>query len=174
MNRRVVSGLLVGLLSLAGVMLPASAAQATVPHTNCVGTETATYSPGVTVDPQYVVSEVHGEYTLCTSTDPLITSAEVDIHAEGTLSCLSGTVSGQQVITWNTGETSHVTFTLAVSQRPGGQVVVVASGTITVGKFFGHDVVQTAVVPALTALNCLTPEGITEASGATTATITAP
>lgn len=173
MDKRVLRVLVAGLLSLAGVMLPAHAAQATSLDAQCVGTETATYSPGVTVNPQFVVSEVHGTYVTCLSSDPLITSAEVAIHAEGTLSCVSGTVSGQQVITWNTGATSHVAFTLAVSLRPAGQVVVAASGTITAGKFVGDNVMQTAVVPALTVLNCLTT-GITGAFGATTATITAP
>lgn len=150
-----------------------SPAGAVVLDAQCAGTETATYDPGVTLSEQHVVSEVEAHYLTCLSSDPAITSGVVEIHAEGMLSCLSGTVSGTQTITWNTGEVSSVAFTLAVSVRPLGQVVVIANGTVTSGKFAGDDVLQTAAVPAPTVAQCLTT-GITEASGATTATITAP
>lgn len=134
---------------------------------SCVTTGTATYTPGLLLTPQTVT--VDAGYTLapCVSGDPTLTSGTVDEGGTGTRSCLdlAASRSGTSTIHWNNGQTSTFRYDLVVN-NVAGQLVLVATGTVTAGLFAGSAVVRQSTQPAVNVLDCLQPPGITRRSGA--------
>ncbi|MBB5867481.1 hypothetical protein F4553_000860 [Allocatelliglobosispora scoriae] len=103
----------------------------------CGGTNTATFTPGLTLTAQTVHIDAVGTLTSCVSSDAAITSGTYTASGNGTLSCLTGGHAGQFTISWNTGAYSTIAFTNSVAVRPLGEVVVLATGTVTSGEFAG-------------------------------------
>lgn len=152
----------------AAVAAPAAQAQAGLVDLTCLGTNDARFSPGLTFATRTVDIEAEGAYTTCVSSDPAVTSGTYTASGTGTMSCLAGGHAGEFTITWNTGEDSTIEFTNTVAQRPGGEMVVVATGTVIDGKFVGDRYDGTFTLFQLEPTACLSPRGVRSATGPTT------
>jgi hypothetical protein len=160
---------LIGGLDVAAV--PAAHA---VDIVTCTGTGVLTLSPGVTLTPRPTALHADASFAPCVASDPLVTTATSSVTATGTLSCLTGSTTGTQRITWSDGSQSVVTFTGLVGVHPGGEKVAVLTGTVTGGDaFVGGTMAETLVFVTTQSLQCLTPEGIQSGGGPMTITITA-
>lgn len=146
----------------------APTAQAGPVDLSCLGTNDARFSPGLTFATRTVDIEAEGAYTTCVSSDPAVTSGTYTASGTGTMSCLAGGHAGEFTITWNTGEDSTIEFTNTVAQRPGGEMVVVATGTVIDGKFVGDRYDGTFTLFQLEPTACLSPRGVRSATGPTT------
>lgn len=138
----------------------------------CTGTNEAHFSPGLTFTTRTVDIEAEGEYTDCTSSDPAVTSGSYTASGEGEMSCLAGGHAGEFTIKWNTNEKSTIEFTNNVAVRPGGQTVVVATGTVIHGKFVGDRFDGTFTLFQAEPLACLSKRGVRSATGPTTLLLT--
>jgi hypothetical protein len=131
----------------------------------CTGTQTVTYSPGLSQRLREVT--VHGVTTLsrCVSTaDPRITAGRSTFRATGRLSCDAGGYSGTRKIAWTNGRTSTMSFTSAFSPDAGPGVVTV-KGEVTDGQFSGQRWNATFTVFTTRPRACATPEGLPTAAG---------
>jgi hypothetical protein len=158
------ASLLVGLQ--AATVGTASTASADVADATCVGTQTTTYSPGLTLVPTQQNIQISWIYAPCVSvSEPAISSALSSATRQAPVSCLSiGQVgSSVRVITWNTGQTSTFSYN-AMSSIVNGDTVVTLTGSITAEEVI--------VSPSLNLLGCLTPPGITSLFSTTTLVIT--
>jgi hypothetical protein len=129
----------------------------------CTGTQTVTYSPGLSGRLREVT--VHGATTLsrCASTaDPRITAGRSTFHATGRLSCDAGGYSGTRKINWTNGRTSTLSFTSAFSPDPG---VVTVKGQVTGGQFDGQRWTATFTMFTTRPGACATPAGLPTAAG---------
>jgi hypothetical protein len=135
----------------------------------CTGTESITYSPGLTFTPASVEYTGADTYTSCISTPPAdITSASFSFGGTATFSCTSFTLpsyTATQVVNWSDGQTSTWTYSTEVTTSPDGDDIFVADGTIVAGEFEGAQASLTVDDLPLNLLACLTPEGATEAGG---------
>ncbi|GAA1335656.1 hypothetical protein [Saccharothrix algeriensis] len=149
-----------------------SPASASVVDVNCpLGTQDGTYYPGMTLLPRHIDFTATGTLGGCLSpAHPEITGATFTTLATGTFSCLSGSTSNTSTYHWNTGQSSTVEGGFEINLKPGGTTVLVLTGTVVSGLFEGATVVQTKVLPATDLTACLTPQGLTGVSGATTFT----
>lgn len=143
-------------LLVAGPSGPASAA---VLDMTCVppSSNTTTYDPPLTLQPQDVVIHGSTQYGPCTSpTRPDLTSGTASVAIPDSWSCaevLGGTAS-VFTITWNTGETTTVSAN-RTSSVVAGVLLVTHTGTVTAGVFAGGTVVQTIVGPSADVMLCL-------------------
>lgn len=134
--------------------------------TTCTGSQTVTYSPGLSAGPREIT--VHGVSTLnhcVSSADPRITAARSTFHATGRLSCTSGTYAGTREINWNNGRTSTLSFHSAVSVNAAGNSVVAIRGEVTKGQFGGRRWSAAFTMFAARPHACATREGLPTASG---------
>lgn len=170
---RIVAAVALGVVTLTGsaVAGAAAASAATLVDLTCLGTNDATFSPGLTFTTQTVDIEAEGAYTDCVG-DSEVAPGTYTATGEGTMSCLAGGHAGEFTITWNTGEHSTIAFTNTVAVRPGGEVVVVATGEVLAGKFDGARYDGTFTLFHLDPLACLHPPGVGSASGPTTLVFT--
>ncbi|MFG3102884.1 hypothetical protein ACGFZL_20535 [Streptomyces sp. NPDC048182] len=166
-----------GVLALAcgGLFAGASEAGATggpVDIDCLVGSQTTSYAPAKTNTPRPTTITTDEHFT-CTSLLSGIssgTSRRVSNQEVG--GCL---LSGRppfdpQTVkyTWNTGQTSTVTYTVdAVETAAGGTFVVTKTGTVSAGLDSGRLATEVVVVPALDLTACLTT-GITSQTGPAT------
>ncbi|MEU3872497.1 MULTISPECIES: hypothetical protein [Streptomyces] len=137
----------------------------------CQGTESVTYSPGVTLLPRPVRVTVDGRFTSCTGGQGTVHSASY--HEEFTLytgctNLLEG-FRARRTYHWNTGDSSTADIS-GSSTVVAGQVVTPATGTVVQGRFAGHRLLQLIPLPQPSALQCLSG-GVTGATGPTTLTI---
>ena len=156
-----------------GLPFGSTAAHAAVLDASCVGTQTATYSPGLTLTPAMQSVGANTVYTPCVSPGrPALTAARNTSFARQSLSCLDvdQTGSGSKIIVWNTGEISAFAFNRTVSHLA-GTAVVTLTGAITAGVFAGDTAVEVITGPSLDILACFMPPGITGRAGATVLTI---
>jgi hypothetical protein len=164
-----------GAALLAATLAPGGHARAAAAGTTaCAGSQTVTYSPGVTDQARQVT--LHGTTTLgrCVSTaDPSITSGTSTFTATGRLSCTSGTYSGTRKIRWNNGRTSTLSFNSVVSVN-GGESVVAIRGTVTGGEFSGQKWSGAFTMFTAKPAACDTSQGIPTATGAVLLTIGSP
>lgn len=166
--RRTVTVLALGGIYLAGsAVAGVPAAHADAVDLACVGTNDAEFSPGLTFVPRTVGIEAEGTFTSCVSSDPAVKSGAYTASGEGAMSCLTGGHAGDFTIAWNTGEQSTIAFTNAIAVRPGGEVVVVASGRVTAGKFIDDTYTGTFTLFHLDLFACLRQDGVSVASGPT-------
>lgn len=163
------------LVVLGFATLPTAApAQAVPVVVTCTGTQTTTFSPGLTNTPQTVVRAGQNIHSPCISTQlPFTMSGLVTFTSTSTLSCTSLTTAntGTDIIAWSTGRTSTFDYNRTVTTA-GGQTVVTLTGSITAGDFTGAAAVETIVSPALDLSACATPQGITSTYGVSELTIT--
>jgi len=149
-------------LAMSAVVFPSPAAHAVSADVVCVGTETVTYEPGLSLTPQTVNVTVHGILAPCTSSDPEITSGTYVQHFTATLSCVT-LVSGlaaTRVFNWSNGRSSSFSYNRAINDVA-GQTTVTFAATIVSGKFAGDTAIQQVVFVTPNVLQCLTPPGLT-------------
>jgi hypothetical protein len=168
---RTTASLLIALLFgvTAALLFPAGAHAAT-PNT-CSGTETATYTPSLQVVAANTAVTADGSLT-CTG-DTTHSAADIQFQGTGMLSCLTGgTTQGTGQLHWTApaASVSSFTFTLTIGARPVGQMVLIATGTITSGDYAGEPVLFTFTLLNTDPADCL-GDGISSASGPLTVTI---
>ncbi|MGK5543735.1 hypothetical protein ACSNOH_03195 [Streptomyces sp. URMC 127] len=155
----------------------------------CAGTVAASYAPGLTLAPKATAITSRAVVGCPLSTDSRFASATFGGDSAGTLSCLLGPASGTLTFHWGGkkdegaakasprhghpgGATSTASIRSVAAVRPNGNIVTVSTGTITGGAFKGAAVVTEVTLLASRQTACLTPQGLTSASGPTTVTIT--
>ncbi|MET8578925.1 hypothetical protein [Streptomyces sp. NPDC005012] len=139
-----------------------------------VGSQTVSFSPGVTLTPQSVTVTYNVALGVCASlTQPQITSGSSQGTVTVTLDCLDllSTTTGTQTFHWSDGQSSVLSFTRTVTSA-NGQTVITLTGPITSGLFTGRIATFTVVEPALDLTACLTSRGLTGQTGVTTLLIT--
>ncbi|MET8990196.1 hypothetical protein ACFYUK_27585 [Nonomuraea wenchangensis] len=164
---------LTALLAVAALVMVVPAtrpAHATVP-TQCQGSETVTYSPGVTFTPQNIEITVSGRFSSCLGGTGQVTSGTYGEQFTLFVGCtdLFDGFEGRRVVEWNTGDSSVIEGT-GSSTAAAGQVVTTFTGTVVQGRFQGASAVQTVTLVQPGLLQCLTT-GFTKATGLTTLTI---
>ncbi|REE95034.1 hypothetical protein DFJ69_0407 [Thermomonospora umbrina] len=139
--------------------------------TQCQGSETVTYSPGVTFTPQSIEITVSGRFSSCVDVSGRVTSGSYGERFTIFVGCnaLLDGFEGRRVIVWNTGDSSTVEGT-GSSTAVAGQVITTFTGTVVQGRFQGRSAVQTVTLVQPGFLKCLTT-GFTGATGPTTLTI---
>jgi hypothetical protein len=164
-----VAALALGLSALVSVGTAASAA---VIDLQCTGSQTLNYSPGLTLTPQAVTVSGSGSFSCPVSSDPTISTGAFTVGPVGaTLGCALTGGSGTFAYTWNNGQVSTVSATSLVTASL-GVVSVTSTGTVVSGPFTGDTAVFTWTGASPGLLDCLTPTGVTQYSGATTLTFT--
>ncbi len=155
---------------------------------SCAGTVAASYAPGLTYAPRNTAVSSRAVVGCPVSTVPSFSSATFGGESSGTLSCLLGPASGTLTFHWGGRKaspihddhgdhegrertsTAHISSVAAV--RPNGNIVTISTGSITDGAFKGATVITEVTLLASQQAACLTPQGLTAASGPTTVTIT--
>ncbi|MFD1831300.1 hypothetical protein ACFSJS_16765 [Streptomyces desertarenae] len=137
----------------------------------CQGTESVTYSPGITFQPRDVDVTTDGRLGSCVDGTGEVASGaygeRFTLHA-GCNDLLDG-FRGPRTFTWNTGDTSVVEAE-GSSTAVAGQVVTTLTGTVVQGRFVGRTATQVITLPQPALLLCLTT-GVTGATGVTTLTV---
>lgn len=159
-------------LGLSALVTTGTAAGAAVVDLQCTGSQTLSYSPGLTLTPQAVTVSGSGSFSCPLSSDPAISTGSFTVGPVGaTLGCALTGGSGTFAYTWNTGQVSTVSATSVVTANL-GVVVVTSTGTVVSGPFAGDTAVFTWTGSSPGLLDCLTPAGVTQYSGPTTLTFT--
>ncbi|TYB47502.1 hypothetical protein FXF51_57820 [Nonomuraea sp. PA05] len=137
-----------------------------------LGTQTVTWSPGLTFVSQPTSLHIEGTLATCASTaSPALNNATFVINGSGTGSCLASSFpNATMVVDWNDGPGSVITYDLTVNIKPAGETVFVAVGEVDSGQFAGGDVVRSTAEVTLDLTACLTT-GLTSSSGPTSLTI---
>jgi hypothetical protein len=168
-SRLVPAGMAItGVALVAAALVPAATAPAhalAAGTTACEGSQTVSYSPGLSLRRREVT--IHGTSTLgrcVSSADPTITGGKSTFTATGRLSCTSGDYSGTRKVTWNNGRTSTMSFTSVVSVSAGESVVAI-KGTVTDGEFSGQKWSAAFTMFTTRPAACATTEGLPTASG---------
>jgi len=153
------------------VSLTASPAAAQVTLARCVGTRDVAMSPGLNDVRRDVTFDTRNTLDACVSlTPPLLTSATSSSLVTAPRSCsdLVGRAATTSVLTWSTGATSTLSYTID-TVFAAGQIVNTQQGTVVAGRFAGASILGVvALVADLT--QCATPTGITSTSGPYTLT----
>jgi hypothetical protein len=162
-----VTGLAVAVLAAAGPSAAAATSTASCP----VGTETTTYSPGVTNESRLITRRTTDAYGPCISSEPNIESATASDEGSVVRSCttLLAGATFDKTIKWNTGQTSTIQLDVTVNYVA-GSIVAAGHGVVVDGLFSGATAATTSVLPA-NLLLCDTPTGITSLFGVDTLTI---
>lgn len=159
-------------VAVLGASAPAAGAAHAQPGLlQCQGTETVTYSPGVTHTPQDITLTTDGRFTSCVDTTGQVTSGSYEETLTISAACttLLDSFQGQRTVFWNTGDTSTLTVS-GSSNAALGQVITTITGTVTAGRFQGRSVLQTITLPQTQFLLCSTT-GVTGTTGVTTLTL---
>jgi hypothetical protein len=156
------------------VLAPAPASADPITGVTCVAsTYTVSFNPGITLSPRTVTVNMEFRFVNCLSLSrPTITSGTIDdqdiLNNFSCLSLLQPLSLGNVTIHWSNGQTSSVNLTMQVVG-----VAVIAFGPVTSGVFAGRQF--TAVLtglPITTPVECLTPQGAKQITGAIQADIT--
>lgn len=138
----------------------------------CLGTESDTYSPGVTLQPHPFTVTTSGRFSSCVDSAGAVVSGAYgpeQFSLDVGCSDLFDAFHGVRTIRWNTGDTSVLEGN-GQSTEVAGQVITTFTGTVTQGRFQGQSAVQTITLPQPGVLQCLTT-GYTGATGVTTLTL---
>ncbi|MER6381399.1 hypothetical protein [Streptomyces sp. NPDC001250] len=157
--------------SVAAPVVPASAHPQGSGLLQCEGTESISYSPGLTLQARPVHVTIDGRFASCAGGNGAVRSGSY--HEEFTLftgcnNLLEG-FRARRTYVWNTGDSSTADIS-GSSTAVAGQVVTPVTGTVTHGPFHGRKLLQVIPVPQPSALQCLAG-GVTGATGVTTLTI---
>ena len=139
----------------------------------CVGQQTTTYSPGLTLQPQTAQFVNNGTLNLCLGVGVESASAAFGNFGSGTLACtVQSAVHTNPVYTWADGVTSTLSLDTVTNLNPNGIAVINSVGTVTAGRYLGAAVVRTVNITNLNQTACINPNGpgLTEASGPVTLT----
>jgi hypothetical protein len=166
--------LLAGVVALATVVAAPTAGATTL--LTCPGSNTTTYTPGLTNTPTPVAVSTSSSFGPCVNAATLLelrTGSAVASLAPQERSCtdLLSPNQGTRTFSWSTGTTSTFTFDASSSYVAGGAIQIVLTGTITAGEFTGKSAVGT-VTNANLDLTACDGSGITQANGLATFTIT--
>lgn len=157
------AALLLASTMLSPVLLAAPAQAEPAVDVTCVGTETETFTPGLTLLQQDVTVGFDVKLIVCeSSSQPGITSGtSVSTYLAREVSCLriASAGSGSAVIVWNDGRTSTFAYNLTASSV-NGTTVAIQTGTITAGLFAGRSATRVITSPNLDLLACATPQGV--------------
>ncbi|MFI7687676.1 hypothetical protein ACIBQ6_01335 [Nonomuraea sp. NPDC049655] len=167
-----IGGVALLVATFAAMLVPAATgARAAIGTTKCTGSQTVTYTPGLTDQPREVTVSGTAPLLDCVSTsDPTIFQATSTFSATGTFSCTSGTRAGSRKITWNNGNTSTLSSTSTVSLN-GAETVVLIKGVVVDGEFKGARWTGTFAMFGTKPLACLTTQGLAGVSGPLTLSI---
>ncbi len=155
-------------------------ARATNPNTDSsvdllcpLGTQTATYSPGLTLIQRPTAVTVEGALLSCVSSDPEINTGTYHFSGQGQFSCLLTSQAPFSVTyRWSNGKYSTVRYVSSVNQKVAAGSVVVSTGTVVDGEFKGDAAVRTVEDTTLQSGQCATSEGVTSTTGAASLTFT--
>lgn len=148
----------------------------------CTGTHAATWTPGVTSNPNTIQVGAQSNWTCANASGgPVILNAASTSSFNATFSCGSifAPVTATWTITWTDLDghpkgQSQYQFTARVTAVE-NNLVIAAPGSITGGQFAGATVVGSFILENLAATvqnGCNVPGGVTNGSGASTLTIT--
>ncbi|GAA4419601.1 hypothetical protein GCM10023169_10430 [Georgenia halophila] len=135
----------------------------------CTGTNVIKYSPGVTYEERTVQISGQDDATACVDVFAPAQALSFVAPFSGTFttSCASlftgGT--GTQTLIWNTGETSRWSWTMHFSTNLNGQLVSIADGPITSGRYAGAELRQVVTVTTLDQTACSSDNGLQETGG---------
>ncbi|MFF5900893.1 hypothetical protein ACFY8O_33940 [Streptomyces argenteolus] len=137
-----------------------------------LGTEAASFQPGLTYTPQQTNLHIEGTIGPCLSvSNPSITSATFVVNGSGTASCTSAEFDSTLVVDWDSGPNSVIDYNLTINAKPNGESVFITVGEVVAGQFAGAAVVRTTADVTLDVTKCLTAEGLEEAAGPVTLTL---
>ncbi len=152
---------------MSSLLFSSSSAHATPGDLTCTETESVSYSPGLLTTRRPVDVSVHNVLSCTSLTDPAVTRGHVQAAIRGLgRSCtdLAASGSGSYTITWNTGDTSTISYNRSANYVL-GTLVIVENGTVTAGKFTGDSTTHVVELLTLNLLACLTEPGLTTTSG---------
>jgi hypothetical protein len=155
----------------AGGLLAAPAAHAgDLTTVVCVGSDAASYSPGLRNFTQTVTFASTPEGHSCTGLGKISGDDSFTGTFGGTfpLSCTSllGPVSVTQVFTWSpSGRTSTWSASSVEVTYVGGQQITTFTGQITAGDYTGANLTDVEAFPTAQLTACLSPPGLTHTTG---------
>jgi hypothetical protein len=165
---RSIRGLLVvAALVMSSLTVPPAPAHAAPGDLTCTESESVTYSPGLLNTRRPVDVTVDNVLWCASLTNPAVTGGRVRATVHGLdRSCtdLAAAGSGSYTITWNTGDTSRISYDRSANYVL-GTLVIVENGTVTAGRFTGDSTTHVVELPSLDLLACLAEPGLTTASG---------
>lgn len=142
----------------------------------CQGTESVSYSPGVTFRPRHFDVTIDGRFVSCVDVGGRVRSGSYQETFGLSAGCddfLRG-FTAQRTFHWSTGWSTADTSVAEISgssTEVAGQVVTTITGKVVKGRFKGRTAVEVITLAQPSALECLTT-GFTGATGLTTLTIT--
>ncbi|MEU8583231.1 hypothetical protein [Streptomyces abikoensis] len=148
----------------------AAAAATEAAAVSCAGSNTISFSPGLSLPARRTRIGGDGAYT-CLSTDPALRSGVSSISGGGWNGCFFSDATTAERITWNTGEQTTVVYHLGNVQQVVGQAVVLVVGRVVKGKFKGHTVASPGLQLTLDPLKCLSKRGVELITGPSTLVI---
>ncbi|MEU3354625.1 hypothetical protein [Streptomyces sp. NPDC037389] len=137
----------------------------------CQGTESVSYSPGVTFQQRHLEVATDGRFMSCVDVGGKVKSGSYQEKFPLFAGCddlLEG-FTARRTFRWSTGDTSVAEIS-GSSTAVAGQVVTTITGEVVKGRFKGRTAVEVITLPQPGALQCLTT-GFTGATGVTTLTI---
>lgn len=123
--------------ALACAALGAGSANA-ASHVSCTGDEAGTFSPNLTNTLQTITYGFTENLSCSSATDPTIRSGTASLSGAAVPLSNCASVTGglrSRTITWNTGETSTITFLAVGTTGSGNALNISRTGTVTSGKF---------------------------------------
>ncbi|GAA3021073.1 hypothetical protein [Streptomyces fulvorobeus] len=162
-------------LGLSGVIAIPTAAQAAPVGIVCaVGSQTTNYSPPLTNAPRQTTAASTENYG-CTSLFTGVSSATGTHTATSEQSCLLTVVpptnTSTRTYTWNTGQSSTITFVSStVVTAADGTTTITSLGSVTTGLGQGSAAVRVVVQPQLSLTACATT-GLNTVNGIATLNI---
>jgi len=167
--------LLPALLGLGMLATPDRAQALGIDLAQCTGTHNAQWSPGVTNTPQLITVSTQSQWTCVQLQLPLLINASSTNQFTAQFACesLLAPAPATWTITWGDGATSTFAFTASVN-AVNGNLVITAPGKITAGRYANASATATFILQDLadTLSNLCNTTGVTNASGASTLTIT--
>jgi hypothetical protein len=156
--RRIIT-ILAAVLAMVTTTAPAQATDSLL--VECpTGYETNTYDPGLLLlASQNVTVDSIGTLGNCVDVIGNRATGEIDLTGSGQLTCLGGNASGTATVDWNPAgiPDTHFTWSGAAGLRPGGNAVLVITGTVTSNDMPGATVLyETLLTTSLQqTLGCL-------------------
>lgn len=152
-----------------------------LPIVVCSGTDSVTYSPGVTYTPASITSSIDRKLTTCVHlvAPPLFMTGTRQGQVTATFSCsdLLADRAGVGRIDWANGESTTYDFTGTVT-FVNGNVTLTTSGTVVSGRYLGKTVSTVSVYTPLLGDEpvdfvdgCNSEDGLTSLSGVISFTI---
>ncbi|MEU1313057.1 hypothetical protein ABZ419_29760 [Streptomyces cinnamoneus] len=158
------------LVALGCVAPDASAHAPRAAAVSCAGSNTVSFSPGLSLAARRTRIDGSGAYS-CLATDPALRSGTSSISGGGRNGCFSSDATTVERITWNTGEQTTVAYRLGNVQQVAGQAVVLVVGRVVKGRFKGRTVASPGLQATLDPLKCASKGGVELITGPSTLVI---